>query len=225
MNREVRSSTKPPVPNRNRPRCRLTRSFRRTISASTSRRRSSWRRDRYDLPGSLAPQHAPAILRPSATVEQFFKIGPTRCVNRGKLNWSVSAFGNMALHATLNASRSNIAIRFDFNGARRIGCVRNSHDPINRSMKGQSAPSYANPNYCGFQSSDQASNTEPCSARIYNGAILNSASPVQAGEHEDLGRTFQRNNMVISIPYGPIQLHPFLRQAQTEYGETQMGQV
>ena len=160
--------------------------------------------------------------RPS---NNFLRSGQRDASTAAKLNWSVSAFGNMALHATLNASGLNIAIRFDFNGARRIGCVRNSHDPINRSMKGQSAPSYANPNYCGFQSSDQASNTEPCSARIYNGAILNSASPVQAGEHEDLGRTFQRNNMVISIPYGPIQLHPFLRQAQTEYGETQMGQV
>ena len=160
--------------------------------------------------------------RPS---NNFSRSGQRDVSTAAKLNWFVSAFGNMTLHATLNASELNIAIRFDFNGARRMGCVRTSRDPFHRSMKDPPAPSYGNPNYCGFQSSDQDSNTEPCSARIDDEAIHDSASLIQACEREDLCKTFQRENMVISIPYGPIRLHPFLRQAQTEYGETWAGQL
>lgn len=179
------------------------------------------RSSRFLLRQSMHQQY----LGPPRPSNNFSRSGQRDVSTAAKLNWFVSAFGNMTLHATLNASELNIAIRFDFNGARKVKGVRTSRDPFNRSTKDQSAQCYANPNYCGFQSSDQASNTKPCSARIDNEAIFGSASPVQACKREDLCKTFQRENMVISIPYDPIRLHPFPRQAQTEYGETWTGQV
>ena len=56
--------------------------------------------------------------RPS---NNFSRSGQRDASTAAKLNWSVLAFGNVTLHATLNASGLNIAIRFDFNGVRRMG--------------------------------------------------------------------------------------------------------